>query len=167
MPLVEILFNQLQNREIDPSLAQKANFHLQTNIRRIRDQLDDSSETTNNTNTVSKRRKTERMEWTREAKEVCDVITCEANSRFTFTCHVMAATLFTPEKFPSCFWNFPKQTVEKLCPIYTFLDKGKLSHHELSSIYSAEELRSMSGAVGVLDFIVQNSLEKMFNESSI
>jgi len=84
----------------------------------------------------------------------------------TFTLHVMAAKLFTPEKFPSYFWNFPKQTVEKLCSIYTFLDKENLCLHELSSIHSAEEFRSMSEAMGLFDFIVQNSLEKTFSESS-
>jgi len=84
----------------------------------------------------------------------------------TFTWHVMAVTLFTPEKFPSYFCNFPKQTVEKLCSTYTFLDKENLCLHELSSIHSAEEFRSMSGAVGLFNFIVQNRLVKTFSESS-
>jgi len=35
--------------------------------------------------------------------------------------------------------------------------------HELSLIHSAEELRSISEAVGLFDFLVLNSKEKMFS----
>jgi len=49
--------------------------------------------------------------------------------------------------------------------LYISWQRKKL-FHELSSIYSAQEFRSMSGAVGLLDFIVQNSSEKTFSESS-
>jgi len=56
--------------------------------------------------------------------------------------------------------------VKKLCSIYIFLDKEKLCLHELSSVHSAEEFRSMSEAVGWFDFIVQNNLKKTFSEFS-
>lgn len=166
MPLVDILFGQLQKREIDSLTAQKAISHFEGNIKLIREQIDvDLSMPAESTYRSSKKRKTDNTEWKREAKEACDVITNEVKARFTFSGHLVASNLFSPDMFQQYKSKFPEEAVKKVCSNYKFLDKMKLSH-ELSSIYSAEEFQSLSGAVSLLDFIVNNNLEKTFSEST-
>lgn len=166
MPLVDILFGQLQKREINSISAQRAICNFEQSIQVIREKIDvDLKMPTQSSSTPSKKRKTDNTAWKREAKEVCDVIIREAKDRFNFTGHLVASNLFSPDMFKQYTVKFPEEAVKKVCSIYSFFDKAKLSH-ELSSIYSAEEFQSLSGAVSLLDFIVDNNLEKSFNEST-
>lgn len=164
MPLVDILYGQLQKREIEPSSAHKAISSFEDNIKKIRDQIDLST-SNEPTSSSSKKRKTDNTEWNREAKEVCDVVISQAKDRFGFSDHLVASSLFTPDKFSLYNSKFPERTLKTVCSTYKFLDKTKL-HHELASIYLAEEFKSVSGAVSLLEFIMQNNLEKTLSESS-
>ena len=165
MPLVDILFGQLQKREIDPVAAQRAISNFEDNIKLIRERINVDFTPAESSDSKTKKIKIDNAEWKREAKEVCDVIICEAKTRFNFTGHHMASNLFSPEMFGQYTSKFPDKALKNVCTVYNFLDKVKLSH-ELSSIYSAEEFQSLPGAVNLLDFIVDNNLEKTFSEST-
>ena len=164
MPLVEILFGQLQKREIESSSVQKSISLFEDNIKKIRNEIGVNS-SNDPSDSSRKERKTDDIQWNREAKEVCDVIISQAKDRFGFSHHLMASSLFDPDKFPLYSRKFPEKTLKTVCSTYQFLDKTKL-HHELSSIYLADEFKSLSGAVSLLEFIIHNNIEKTFSESS-
>ena len=166
MPLVDILFGQLQKREIEAVTAQNAISSFEQNIEHIRERIDiDLQKPAQTACSSTKKRKTDNTEWRREAKEVCDVITSEAKARFSFSGHLVSSNLFSPEMFQRYTTKFPEEAIKKVCSIYEWFDKTKLSH-ELSSIYSAEEFQSLSGSVSLLDFILNNNLEKTFSETT-
>jgi hypothetical protein len=97
MPHVDILFAKFQAREIDPVIANKNILSYENQLLQIRNNIPEFPET--NEPSTSKRRKTDKCEgYAREAKEVCDIIVCQAKERFSFTGHLIAATLFFPEK---------------------------------------------------------------------
>jgi hypothetical protein len=97
MPHVDILFAKFQAREIDPVIANKNILSFENQLLQIRNNIPEFPET--NEPSTSKRRKTDKCEeYAREAKEVCDIIVCQVKERFSFTGHLIAATLFFPEK---------------------------------------------------------------------
>lgn len=110
-----------------------------------------------------KRRKMEKQEWKREAKEVIDVIISQAKERFAFTGHLTAGTLFSAEMFHKFSTNFPEKELKTVCSAYPILNLKKLKF-ELSTIYSAEEFRNMAGAVSLYAFIKSNKIEETFSE---
>lgn len=164
MPLVEVLFGQLQHGEINACSAREAISAFEINIIKIREEIDITT-CNESTDRSTKKKKLDKTEWKREAKEVCDVILSEAKDRFRFSGHLVASSLFLPEKFPLYSCKFPEDVLNEVCSVYTFLDKVKL-HHELSSIYLAQEFRSLSGAVSLAEFIITNNLGKTFTECS-
>ena len=93
---------------------------------------EESQETIQN---LEKRRKTDISELNREAKEICDIIICQIKDRFTFSRHLIVATLFLPEMFPQYDPIFPEKNVNETCKVYTFIDINKLKT-ELSLIYT-------------------------------
>lgn len=167
MPFVEIVFSQLQRRDIDSGAAKRALTSFEVNVTQIRGQIEEecSTVTSQPSSSYSKRRKSDHSEWKREAKEVCDVIISQAKQRFSFTGHLIAASLFLPDMFSQYSSKFPEETLRTVCTVYPFFNKTKL-RHELSSIYCAEEFRSLSGTVSLCEFIVRNNLEKSFSECS-
>lgn len=163
MPHVEILFGQLQRREIDSIVAKNCISSFEDNIKKIRDKVDEIN--TDVTSSVPKRRRIESTEIKREAKEVCDVIICHAKDRFRFTGHLIAASLFSSEKFSQYRSKFPEENLKTVCQTYSFLNLKQL-RFELSTIYSTDEFSSFSGVVSLYNFIVQNNIESTFSESS-
>jgi hypothetical protein len=88
---------KISAREIDPVIANKNILSYENQLLQIRNNIPEFPET--NEPSTSKRRKTDKCEeYAREAKEVCDIIVCQAKERFSFTGHLIAATLFFPEK---------------------------------------------------------------------
>ncbi|XP_069683566.1 zinc finger MYM-type protein 1-like [Periplaneta americana] len=170
MPHVDILFGQLQKRNVEPWQARKCISAFEEKVIAIKEKvvLNVPENTVNETNPEStvneaKRRKTDSSELKKEAKEVCDIIICQIKERFKFTGHLIAATLFQPEMFPQYDTCFPDRSLNEICVVYPFIDSKKIKT-ELSVIYSTEEFHTMSGAIGLYDFIVLNSLEETFSE---
>lgn len=165
MPLIDILFNQLQKVEIDPTVIKQSLLRFEENMSRIRNEIDtDNEELQQSQSSLSKRRKTDKNEWKRQAKEVCDVIICHTKERFNFTGHLIGACLFMSEKFLAYDSKFPEDTVKTVCDVYKSLNFKKLCV-ELATIYSAKEFRRLSGAVSLYDFLKDNKLEETFSEA--
>ena len=111
----------------------------------------------------TKKRKFDKSDWKRQAKEVCDVIICEAKSRFAFSGHLIAASLFMSDRFVKYSLTFPEETLKSVCDIYQFLNLRKLQI-ELTTIYNAEEFRNIASAVSLFKFIKDNNLQDTFSE---
>ncbi|CAH1106263.1 unnamed protein product [Psylliodes chrysocephalus] len=164
MPHVDLLFGKFQTRQIDAVIAKKFILSFETKLTEIINSitLDDIEPTSSN----SKRHKLDdSAEFSREAKEVCDIIICQAKERFSFTGHLVAASLFFPEEYGQYSTCFPEEKFKETIKNYPFFIEQKL-RTELTVIYDTEELKSVSGLLVLYDFISQNiELSETFSET--
>lgn len=164
MPQVDLLFGKFQAREIDAVIANKNILSFETALTHIRNSITESSDTNNSEPSTSKRRKT-CVEFVQEAKEVCDIIICQAKERFSFTGHLVAASLFFSENYSQYSTCFPVKKFEEAIKTYPFFDGQKL-RTELIVMYETKEFQLISGLLQLYDFISQNSeLSETFSET--
>lgn len=163
MPHVDILFKQMQMREIDPVVAKKNTEHFTDEISKIRNNVDNHDENNSEKESLPKRRRDDKLVRIMEAKEVCDVIICQAKERFSFTGHLVAANLFLPECFPKYVQCFPDKYLNLTVQAYPFLDSKKL-RTELGVIYCRNEFKCISGAMALFSFIHESNLVETFGE---
>lgn len=165
MPHVDLLFGKFQTRQIDAVVAKKCLLSFETKLTEIRNSitLDDVIESSSSN---SKRSKLDdSAEFSREAKEVIDIIICQAKERFSFTGHLVAASLFCSEEYNQYSTCFPEQKFKETIKSYPFFIEQKL-RTELSVIYDTEEFKSISGLLVLYDFISQNTeLSETFSET--
>lgn len=159
MPLVEVLFNQIQKVQVDASTVNKILSKFEENILKIRESITIDSDI-DDPPPVKRREGTHELK--RQAKEVCDVIICQVKERFTFTGHLTASALFIGENFISYSTNFPEEIAKKVCQVYKLSSLEKLKT-ELSVIYNAKEFRNISGALGLYQFLIHNNLGDTFS----
>lgn len=98
------------------------------------------------------------------ALEVCDIITQAARSRFEYTNHLLASTLFSCEHFSEYCHNFPEDIFQTTITAYPVFENERLKT-ELSIIYSKPDFREMNGAVAFLNMLKANNLEGTFKET--
>ena len=110
IPLTDILFNQLQKVDIDLTVIKRSLTSFEENVLKIRNNIDtDTGEPQQSSqSSPPKKRKIDKTEWKRQAKEVCDVIICQIKERFRFTSHLVGGSLFMSEKFPDYDSKFPE-----------------------------------------------------------
>ncbi|KAK5648025.1 hypothetical protein RI129_002917 [Pyrocoelia pectoralis] len=166
MPQVDLLFGKFQAREIDAVIASNNILSFETQLTQIRNSITEVSDSCDTESLTSKRRKTnECVAFVREAKEVCDIIICQAKERFSFTGHLVAASLFFSENYIQYSTCFPVKKMEDTITVYPFFNGPKL-RTELTVIYETEEFRSISGLLQLYDLISQNSeLSETFSET--
>lgn len=166
MPHVDFLFGKFQTREIDAVLANKNIESFEAQITQIRNNITEFSDNIDAEEPLPKRRcANESLEFVREAKEVCDIIICQAKERFSFTGHLVAAGLFFSENFHRYSTSFPVEKFEETIKVYPFFNVPKLQT-ELTIIYETQEFRSISGIVQLYDCISHNSdLCETFSET--
>ncbi|XP_049336876.1 uncharacterized protein LOC125802536 [Astyanax mexicanus] len=100
----------------------------------------------------------------RIAAEVCDIILGHTRERFSFTNHLVSATLLQGDRFEQYNTAFPEDALSNTLKAYPVLNGGKLKT-ELSLIYSKEEFKACCGAVGLLQLFMENNLEEVFSET--
>ncbi|KAJ8349613.1 hypothetical protein SKAU_G00247430 [Synaphobranchus kaupii] len=96
--------------------------------------------------------------------EVCDTILGHAKERFSFTKHLISATLLQGDKFQQYNSQFPEAALNTTMEAYPLLNKSKLKT-ELSLIYSNDEFKSCSGAVALYQLFMGNNLQDTFSET--
>lgn len=96
--------------------------------------------------------------------QVCDTIMCHAKERFSFTKHLVSATLLQGDLFPQHHKTFPDSALDTTVEAYPSLDKARLKT-ELSLIYSNEEFQSCSGALALFQVLMENNLQDTFTET--
>ena len=95
--------------------------------------------------------------------EVCGIIISHCCKRFTFTEHLVAATLFESQLFAQYNQCFPTEVVRNAVKSFPVLDGIKLQS-ELTVIYSRQEIRSCCGSIALLQLIMESNLADTFSE---
>ncbi|KAL6455123.1 hypothetical protein MHYP_G00364300 [Metynnis hypsauchen] len=97
-------------------------------------------------------------------REVCDLILGHTRGRFSFTDHLVSATLLQGNRFEQYNTAFPEEALSNTIKAYPVLRQGELKT-EVSLIYSKEEFKACCGAVGLFQLFMQNNLEEVFPET--
>ncbi|XP_069505521.1 zinc finger MYM-type protein 1-like [Ambystoma mexicanum] len=163
MPHVDILYNQLQKRDIDSVYVQKATETFIKCIGRVRESTDNLEAKFPSEATFSGRNANMNT-LNRLAKEVCDIIVTQAQERFAFTNHLEGAKLLQSDLFQTHGQSFPNDALNATVQAYPMLNKERL-RTELSIVYERPEFCSSSGAISLLKLFVENNLEEAFSET--
>ncbi|XP_074476999.1 zinc finger MYM-type protein 1-like [Sebastes fasciatus] len=164
MPNVDVLFNQLQKRNIDPVFIKGLVQRFTDSIPKIRASISSLCADSGSDQQPRKRRMLGPGELQRLATEVCDTILMQAKERFSFTQHLVSATLLHGELFPQHSETFPESVLETTVQAYPMLNKDKLKT-ELSHIYENSEFKACSGAVPMYQLFMENNLQSTFTET--
>lgn len=84
--------------------------------------------------------------------------------RFSFTNHLVGATLLQGDRFEHFMITFPEDALSGTLKAYPMLNGSKLKT-ELSLIYSKKDFRACCGAVDLLHLFIENNLEEVFSET--
>ena len=97
---------------------------------------------------------------------MCDIIVTQCQERFGYTGHLEAASLLDSSLFVKFRTDstFLSSTVASIVKYYPFLDSSSLTS-ELKVIYNRQEFRKCSGALSLLQVLVENNLGEIFSET--
>lgn len=87
-----------------------------------------------------------------------------AKECFSFTSHLVSATLLLGDLFRKHSLKFPETALELTAEAYPMLNKAKL-RRELSLLYENEDFAACSGALALLRFFRENDLQGTFTET--
>ena len=169
MPHVDVLYAQLQKRQISSTFIQTCLRNFVVSINNVREKISDifhNDSCAVNEEPLAKRPRCECFdeEISMVLEEVCDIVISHCSSRFAITGHFVAATLFESSSFPYFEQCFPSMALESAAASFPFLDEMKL-HSELSVIYSRPEFRHCCGAVPLLQLLIESNLAETFSET--
>ena len=158
MPLVEIMFSQLQSRSVDECQAKSALKIFTSSIQELRDQC-------NSLISVEFEQKRRRIDTRKSdaAKEVCDVILLQCRERFSFTNHLEAAKLLLVQNFSVYANSFPSDALAQAVKAYPTLVADKLKT-ELTVLYKRRDLWISEKLTDMLHAMIDNNLQSTFSE---
>ena len=146
IPHVDILYAQLQKRQIYPTIIKENIKNFIQAINNVRGKIPDIL--TNNQSAPSSAKRPrlsisneEYLRNLRNFSEVCDIIISHCCRRFAFTEHLVAPTLFESQPFAKYNQCFPTEVVRNAVTSFPFLD-GIKWQSELKVLYSRQEFRS-------------------------
>ncbi|KAK7906732.1 hypothetical protein WMY93_015344 [Mugilogobius chulae] len=93
----------------------------------------------------------------RIAEEICNTILGHTRQRFSFTDHLVSATLIQSDRFEDYNKSFPELAVATTLKAYPVLNANRLKT-ELAVIYSKEDLRTCRGAINLLHMFSESNL---------
>ncbi|RXN05739.1 zinc finger MYM-type 1-like protein [Labeo rohita] len=165
MPHVDLLYAKLQKKDIDSVHIRGSIQQFQQDIQKIRNSLHSLVDQCSEGGSQPKRRRSLSPEvHERIAAEVCDTILRHTLERFSFTDHLVSATLLQADRFEQYTMAFPEDALSRTLKAYPVLDGSKLKT-ELSLIYCKEEFRACCGALDLLQLFMENNLEEVFSET--
>ena len=166
MPHVDILYNQLQARQIDAVRAQHAVHAFTSAVEKVRDATDDVAHQIGTSNEELTRKRRRNFHFSTDAKEVCDRITTEVRCRFESTEHLDAAKLLDSQNFELFSKVFPEKELNVVTDRHKELDKNRL-RTELSILYERSDFRQIQGALPLLQLILKNNLQTTLSEVTL
>nr|XP_053646595.1 uncharacterized protein LOC128698395 [Cherax quadricarinatus] len=155
---VDIMFSQLQSRNINAVETNASLTAFASSVQKLRDECDASTMPSE-----PKRRKFNTNKAV-AAKEVCDVILLQCRMRFSFTNHLEASQLLLASNFSTYTENFPSDALEHAVAAYPMLKKDKL-RTELSVLYSRVDFCKSEKLIALLEMINDNHLQSTFSET--
>ncbi|GBN07574.1 hypothetical protein AVEN_19032-1 [Araneus ventricosus] len=166
MPHTDVLYNQLQKTRTDAAIIRKQVNVFQQSLERERKRMDTVTKEISASYETSRKRKRENIHINRTvaAREICDVISNQVKKRFCFISHYSAVSLFEAPKFQEYEKKFSTQILDQTNYVYSMLQKNRLKT-ELGVIYRRSDFRNMTGAISLLQFIIENNLQTMFSET--
>ncbi|GBL95308.1 hypothetical protein AVEN_37756-1 [Araneus ventricosus] len=166
LPHVDVLYNQLQKTQTDAALIRKQVNVLQQSLDRERKRMDTVTKEISASYETSIKRKRENIHINRtvEPREICDVNTNQVKERFCFISHYSGVSLLEAPKFQEYEKKFPTQILGQTTDVYSMLQKDRLKT-ELGVIYRRSDFRNMTGAISLLQFIIENNLQTTFSET--
>ncbi|XP_056097705.1 uncharacterized protein LOC130076590 [Rhinichthys klamathensis goyatoka] len=164
MPHVDFLYAKLQKKNIDSVHIKVSIQQFQQEIQKIRNSLHSIGEHNSGSQPTKRRRVLSPEERERIAAEVCDTILGHTRERFSFTDHLVCATLLQGDRFDEYKDTFPADALSSTIRAYPMLNGSKLKT-ELSLIYSKQEFCACRGAVDLFQLFMENNLEEVFSET--
>ncbi|KAJ8375420.1 hypothetical protein SKAU_G00060000 [Synaphobranchus kaupii] len=170
MPHVDLLYAKLQKKNIDSVHINQCTQQFQQNIQKIRDSLHSmveqsiGSEESSGSRTTKRRRALSPQDHVQIAAEVCDTILGHAKERFSFTDHLVSATLLQGDRYAQYSTAFPEDALRSTLKAYPMLNGSKLKT-ELSLIYSKDEFKACCGAVDLFQLFMENNVAEVFSET--
>ncbi len=148
MPHVEILYQQMQARNLSAVRVKECIGHFKDCINEIRN----SSLCQSTSSSL-----------TAQSKEVCDFICMDVMERFQFTGHIEAAKLLDKSKFASYKQNLPLDVIKEVVSNYPSFSEEQLAN-ELTIFYRRSEMHHFANLVELLKFFSDHNLQGTFSE---
>ncbi|XP_076831748.1 uncharacterized protein LOC143477109 isoform X3 [Brachyhypopomus gauderio] len=156
--------DELQKKDIDAGFIKGALQRFTSSLQAIRDQDPSTENQQVAKGTTRPKRSLEEEEKLRLTKEVCDAILDHAKERFSFTNHLVGATLLQGDMFEQHCHTFPAEALNTTIMAYPMLNKAKLKT-ELSLIYESPEFKSCCGALALYQVLLRYNLQETFSET--
>ncbi|KAJ1179402.1 hypothetical protein NDU88_004636 [Pleurodeles waltl] len=163
MPIVDKFYNQLQKRDIETIFIQWAKIQFVTSMNKVREGVDSLDSRLPKDSSFSNRRKNIGS-LVQIAQVICDTIVVHANERFSFTKHLVSATLLQSNQFANYDISFPEQALNEAVEAYPMLNKEDL-RTELTVLYGMHVYRQATGAISLLALIQKLNMEQSLTET--
>ncbi|XP_008273895.1 zinc finger MYM-type protein 1-like [Stegastes partitus] len=164
MPHVDLLYAKLQKKNIDSVHIKGSIQQFEKDIQNIRNSLHSMGEQSSGSLPAKRRRVLSSEDRQRVAEEVCNTILGHIRERFSFTDHLVCATLLQGDRFEEHHKSFPEAALHSTLKAYPMLNGRKLKT-ELGLIYSKEEFRACCGAMELFQLFMENNVEEVFSET--
>ncbi|XP_063289993.1 zinc finger MYM-type protein 1-like [Pelobates fuscus] len=153
MTYADLLYSQLQRKDIDNVLISKVTSDFTSSIQKISDSIESIEGRLPEVSAHVQHSREDIATLNQIGKLVCDIVTAHVKERFAFSSHLVSATLFAPELFDKYLLRFPFKTLDETVNKYPMLNKDKL-RTELDIIYRNRKFHCCSGAVDLFLFLV-------------
>ncbi|RXN35740.1 zinc finger MYM-type 1-like protein [Labeo rohita] len=154
MPHVDLLYAKLQKKDIDSVHIRGSIQQFQQDIQKIRNSLHSLVDQCSEGGSQPKRRRSLSPEvHERIAAEVCDTILRHTLERFSFTDHLVSATLLQADRFEQYTMAFPEDALSRTLKAYPVLDgRSGLSPGAIAGISAAVLVLLTAAAAAVFYF---------------
>ncbi|XP_078545046.1 zinc finger MYM-type protein 1-like [Lissotriton helveticus] len=157
MSHVDGLYEQLQRKEIDTVSVKAVTSAFVQKIMEVRDGVDDL-ESKLPEHSIFANRRQNITSLVRIGKEICDIVIVQAKERFSFTKHLVTATLLQSKEFARYDESFPERALNQAVEAYPMLKKEQL-RTELTVLYGMPVYRKATSALSLLRLIHKLHME--------
>ena len=112
MPHVEILFHQIQSRQINAVFARNCVKNFEIQINKIRNNIDVANDQSSSNLPEVEHHQIQETRFDVEAKEACDVVLMQSQERFKFSGHLIAARLVEESSYATFVKEFPQLVLD-------------------------------------------------------
>ncbi|XP_078536808.1 zinc finger MYM-type protein 1-like [Lissotriton helveticus] len=160
---VDALYDQLQRKYIDTVSMKATTSTFVQKIKKVRDGVDDLESKLPEHSTFANR-KQNITSLVRIGKEICDIVIVQAQEHFSFTKHLVSATLLQSKEFAQYDESFPEHALNQAVEAYPMLKKEQL-RTELTELYGMPVYQKATSALTLLSLIRKLHMENSLTET--